>query len=195
MWTTVVDYLSARRADAEEWTNGRNALVRLPLLAYLVYAGIRHLADPMYRSWFAGVTLVFHEMGHLLFSAFGHTLMILGGTILQLLVPTAAALYLVLRQRDYFGGAVGGAWLSYSLWEMATYVSDANKDALPLVGFGSNPEHDWGTLLTEWHLLNSCDTFATGIRVIAFVVWGASMVAAAWLCWLMWKSLDSKVAR
>lgn len=186
MWETVVDYLSALRADAEEWTEGRSAPARLPLLLYLLYAGIRHVLDPMYRSWFAGITLIFHEMGHIIFSLFGHTIMILGGTIMQLLVPTAAALYLLLRQRDYFGVSVGGAWLSYSLWEMATYMADANKDALALVGFGDNPKHDWGTLFTEWHVLNSCDTIATTVRVLAFAVWAASMALALWVCWQMW---------
>jgi len=191
MWQTLVDYLTARRDDAEEWAAGRNALLRLPLLAYLVYAGLRHLFDPLYRSWFAGITLVFHEMGHIVFSPLGHTLTILGGTLMQLFIPTAAAVYLVLRQRDYYGFGVGGAWLSFSLWEMATYVADANKDALPLVGFGDNPQHDWGTLLTEWHLLNSCDTFATLIRVFALLVWAGAIATAAWVCWLMWRQRES----
>jgi hypothetical protein len=165
----VTEYAEGLANDAREWTEGRNLWVRLPLLAYLLYAGARHTADPMYRSWFAGITLAIHETGHILFSLFGDTLMILGGTILQLFAPLAAAVYLLLRQRDYFGFAVGAAWLAFSTWEMATYMADANKDQLPLVGFGDNPAHDWGTLFTRWHVLNHCDSIATVFRVGA---WG-----------------------
>ncbi len=190
MWDRLTSWLEALRDDAREWAEGRSALVRAPLLAYLIYAGVRHLLDPLYRSWFAGITLVFHEMGHLVFIPFGRTLTILGGTILQLVVPAAAAAYLLLRQRDYFGLAVGSSWLSFSLWETATYVDDANKNELPLVGFGDNPHHDWDTLLTQWHLLNSAQTFAAGIRVVAFIVWAVSVALGLWTCWLMWKQRE-----
>lgn len=193
MYERMVAGLLALRDDAAEWCTERSALPRLPLLAYLAYAGIRHMANPLYRSWFAGITLVFHEMGHLVFAGCGRTLHILGGTIFQLLVPFLAAVYLLIRQRDYFGLGVGGAWLSFSLWDVAVYVSDANKENLPLVGFGANPEHDWSTLLTEWHVLNSCDTFAAGVRIIAFLVWAASMTLAGWLCSRMWKHRGAAV--
>ena len=191
MWERTIDWFAGLREDAEEWTTGRSAPWRLPLLAYLIYAGVRHLADPLYRSWFAGITLIFHEMGHMLFSMMGHTLLFLGGTILQIVVPLAAGAQLLFRQRDYYGVAVCGGWLSFSLWDIATYVSDANKENLPLVAMGDNCKHDWATLLTEWRVLNYCDTFASVIRVLAFVAWAGSMAAALWLCFLMWKSRDS----
>jgi len=185
---TVRDYARGLLDDAGDWAEGRNPWVRLPLLGYLAYAGVRHTADGMYRSWFAGITLVIHEGGHLLFSLFGNTLMILGGTIMQLFAPLAATLYLLLRQRDYFGVAVGASWLAFATWEMATYMADANKDQLPLVGFGDNPAHDWGTLFTRWHVLNHCDAIATVFRIGAFGLWAAAMVLGGWLCFRMWKS-------
>ncbi|MFW5739517.1 MAG: hypothetical protein ACOC1F_04045 [Myxococcota bacterium] len=184
----IVGYAAALRADALDWAEGRQALFRLPLLGYLLYAGVRHLLDPMYRSWFAGITLVFHEMGHIVFSLFGRTLMLLGGSIFQLTIPLAAGAYLLLRQRDYFGVTVGGAWLSYAAWELATYVDDANKERLGLVGFSDHPEHDWSALLTDWRLLNHCETIAAFVRVGAFAVWAASMLLGAWLCWVMYRS-------
>jgi hypothetical protein len=183
----IARYLVPYRDDAETWSEGRSAMLRIPLLVYLGYAGVRHLVDPMYRSWFGGITLVFHEMGHLLFMWFGNTMMLLGGSIMQLVVPAAAAGYLLVKQRDYFGFAVGGAWLSFSMWELALYVWDAARESLPLVGFGDHPQHDWGTLLTNWHLLNHCDTFAFLLRVLALATWAASMALGAWLCWRMLK--------
>jgi hypothetical protein len=183
----VADIVRAARDDAEEWCEGKSFAPRAALLAYLVYAGVRHIIDPLYRSWFAGITLIVHEIGHFIFAGFGRTMTILGGTIMQLLVPLFAAVYLLLRQRDYFGLAVCGGWLSFSLWDMATYVGDARREALPLVGFGDNPGHDWSTLLTQWHVLNHAETFATAVRVGAFGCWALSMALGAWLCFRMWR--------
>jgi hypothetical protein len=122
--------------DARDWSESRSPWARLPLLLYLMYAGVRHLLDPMYRSWFAGLTLVLHELGHLFFSAFGQTLMLLGGSLTQLAAPALVAAYLLFFQRDWFGLSVGVSWLSFSTFELATYVDDANKNQLALVGMG-----------------------------------------------------------
>jgi hypothetical protein len=182
-----VEWLDGVGDEIREWCSTRSPWLRAPLAAYLLYAGVRHLADRDYRSWFAGLTLVLHEMGHVLFSPFGHTLGILGGSIVQLAAPLAAALYLLLRQRDWFGLGVGGAWLAFSTWELGAYLYDANKDELPLVGFSDQPEHDWGTLLTEWHLLNATDGIAAVVRVLGTGIWLGAMALVGWTLWLMWR--------
>ncbi len=184
MW----DWLRDHQLEAELWSEEKSVPLRALLLFYLAYAGMQHLFDPMYRSWFAGITLAFHEMGHIVFAGLGNTMMLLGGSIFQVVIPASAALYLLFRQGDYFGFAVGTSWLSFALWELATYIWDANRDELPLVGFGDHPQHDWGTLLTQWGVLNHCATFASAVRVIATVTWAAAMVLGAWLCWRIWLS-------
>jgi hypothetical protein len=176
------------KLDAEMWCEDRSPWLRAALAGYLAYAGVRHILDPLYRSWFGGITLAFHEAGHLLFSGFGNTMMLLGGSLMQIAVPLFATIYLLLRQGDHFGMAVGGSWLAFASWELATYVYDAPREELPLVGFGDHPQHDWGTLLTQWHLLNHSDTFATLIRIFATILWAGSMALAAWLCLTMWRS-------
>jgi len=182
------EVLEDYRLDAEMWCEGRSPWLRAMLAAYLGYAGVRHLTDPLYRSWFAGITLAFHELGHLVFAGLGNTMMLLGGSLLQLAVPLFVMLYLPLRQGDHFGGAVGASWLAFATWELATYVYDARREELPLVGFGDHPQHDWATLLTQWHLLNHSDTFAAVLRVGATCLWGASMVLAGGLCLCMWRT-------
>ncbi len=187
MISLLRDTLEVRKLDAELWCEEKSPWTRLPLLAYLVYAGVRHLLDPMYRSWFAGITLAFHEMGHILFSGLGNTMMLLGGSIMQIVVPSTAAIYLLLRQGDYFGFSVGASWLSFAAWEMALYIWDARREQLPLVGFSDHPQHDCGTVLTQWGVLNSCDTYASIVRVFATLTWGASIALGAWLCWRMYR--------
>lgn len=179
------DVVEALRDDAEEWCEGKSPWLRAALAIYLAYAGVRHVADPFYRSWFAGITLVFHEMGHIVFAPLGNTLMLLGGSIMQLLVPAAAALYLLFRQRDWFGLTVSQSWLAFSTWELATYIDDANKEQLPLVSLGGVPEHDWSTLLTQWHMLNACETIAMATRGVAFLAWAPAIAFAGWLLYRM----------
>ncbi|HMY20223.1 MAG TPA: hypothetical protein PKA58_28040, partial [Polyangium sp.] len=94
-WDRARDVAERMRDDAEDWATGREALVRVPLLAYLVYGGIRHIFDPVYKTWFGGITLAFHEMGHILFMGLGRTMMFLGGSIMQLFIPTVAGVYLL----------------------------------------------------------------------------------------------------
>jgi hypothetical protein len=178
----------AWRREAAVWCTGRMWAPRAVVLAYIAYAGVRHLADPLYRSWFGGVTLVFHEMGHIVFGFAGQTLQILGGSLMQLLVPAAAALYLRLAQKDRFGAAVCLAWLAFSTWELSAYIADASREELPLVGLGGKPEHDWSLLLTKWHLLNHDQDIAKAARVVAALLWGASTLYAGTLCYWMWKN-------
>ena len=130
----VTDFLS----DAEAWAAGKMWIPRAILLLYLVYADFRFLRDPLSSTMFSGITLAFHEMGHLLFAFAGHFICSLMGSGTQVLVPIIVII-LFLRQPDYFGVAVGGFWLSFSLFELANYVADARAMELPLVGFTDDP--------------------------------------------------------
>ena len=181
-------FFANRWLEAELWCEGKSPWPRLPLLVYLAYASVRHIASDAYRSWFSGITLVFHEIGHLVFAGLGNTMMLLGGSIMQVLVPLAAGLYLWLRQGDFFGLAVGASWLAFSLFELALYVADASRGQLALVGFGDDPQPDWDTLLTRWHLLNHCDSFARVIAGLATVTAMGALGLGAALCWQMWRA-------
>jgi hypothetical protein len=50
------------------------------------------------------VNLIIHESGHFFFSWFGRTIMILGGTLGELIVPLLCAIYFF-TQRELFGVA------------------------------------------------------------------------------------------
>lgn len=153
---------------------------RALLLAYLVYADIRFFRDPMTGTIFSGITLAFHEMGHVIFGFAGHFIGSLMGSGTQLLVPTLVVV-LFWRQPDYFGMSVGGFWLSFSLFELARYVADARSMELPLVGFSDDPEHDWNYLLGTLHMLPLDHALAFLIRVFATVAGAASFAFAVWL--------------
>jgi hypothetical protein len=174
------DWLSSFIDDARTWARGRWWIPRAILLAYLVYAEIRFLRDPMSGTIFSGITLAFHEMGHLIFAFAGHFIGSLMGSGTQILIPliVTAVFY---KQPDYFGMSVGGFWLSFSMFELANYVGDARTMDLPLVGFSSDPEHDWNYLLGATHMLPLDTTFAFLIRAGATVIGAASLAFAVWL--------------
>lgn len=173
--------------DAAEWARGKMWIPRAVLLAYLVYADIRFLRDPMSSTMFSGITLAFHEMGHLLFSFAGHFIGSLMGSGMQILIPIVV-IVVFYRQDDYFGMAVGGFWLSFAMFELATYVGDARAMELPLVGFTDDPEHDWHYLLSATGLLNLDTTFAFLLRASAVVIGLASLALAVWLLLIMARS-------
>ena len=49
--------------------------------------------------------LVFHEAGHIIFSPLGRFMTVLGGSLLQFLIPVIAAIAFV-RQDEPFGAAI-----------------------------------------------------------------------------------------
>ena len=151
--------------EAGEWARGRSAAPRAVLLAYLAWAALRHLASAEYADLFSGLTFGIHELGHLVFAPLGHFLSVLGGSFWQVAAP-AAAVFLFLRQPDFFGAAVGLCWLSSSLFDLARYVGDARSMSLPLVGLVPDPEHDWNVLLGALGLLPLDHAIAFATRVL-----------------------------
>jgi hypothetical protein len=183
--TGVGSWWGAKHKDAVAWAAGRWWQPRALLVAYLAYAGARHLADAEYGSIFSGITLAVHELGHVLFGFFGEWLSVAGGSITQLAAPVAVALIL-LRQRDYFGVAFGGAWLSMSLSNLAVYIADARAEELPLLSLGEDDVvHDWNYLLDSVHLLPHDTAIAGLVRVAALVALVLSCLLGAWLCVVM----------
>lgn len=118
--------------------------------------------------------LAVHEAGHVVFRPFGEFLMMLGGSLFQLLVPAAFVLYFVRRQ-DRYAAAVVLFWLAASLFNLATYVADARAGELPLIT-GSRSDHDWTWLLIQLHALEHDVLFGRMLRALAFVTYVTAFV-------------------
>lgn len=116
---------------------------RLALTLILAIYGWRCLRTPGTYRWLDSLDLAIHETGHLIFAFGGETLMLLGGTIFQLLVPLAFAVALW-RAGDRHGATVPVWWMGQNCWNISVYIRDARTQELPLVGGG---EHDWAQLL------------------------------------------------
>lgn len=168
--------------DAEWQPVGNLALGAASMgLAGLALAAL--LAEPGWIPLLDGVNLLFHEAGHPLFGLLGwEPLTVLGGTLMQLLVPLLVGGSFWLR-RDAVGTAVAGAWCFQNLWNIARYVADARSQVLPLVGGG---EHDWADLLGRWGLLAQDQTLAQGLRGLGWLG-----LVSCWT-WLIWRWRQSQ---
>ncbi len=92
---------------------------------------------------------IIHEAGHPLFSGFGELMHMLGGTILQLLVPIIFAVFFILRE-EFFSFGFCIFWIGDNLINVSVYIGDARKMILPIVGDG----HDWNWILNYLNLLD-----------------------------------------
>jgi hypothetical protein len=122
------------------------------------------------------VNLIIHEGGHFFFSWFGNTIMILGGTLGELLVPLLCAIYFF-WQREATAFAFCSFWLFENFPYISTYMADARTAALPLVGSGDS---DWEILFTQWGLLAQDQKIGGIMRIIG---WFGMLATMAWLAY------------
>ncbi len=186
--SSLKNWLKRFLLEASEWAEDKFAPLRLILWLFLFYIFLRHLGDPIYQSIFKPLNLGIHELGHLIFSPLGHFLMVAGGTIAQLLVPSIS-FFMFYRQKDYFAFTVSFCWMGTNLFSVAEYMADARRMALPLVTpFGGEEIiHDWNYLLGKLGLLNSDTVLGGFVRLLAILNMVIGLFFGAWLLLKMFK--------
>lgn len=138
------------------------------------------------QSFMHVINLVFHEAGHVLFSFFGRFMTILGGSLLQVLVPVALMFAFLWSRRDGFGASVCLWWAGQSLMDLAPYIADARVMRLPLLGGGTGFDmpgaHDWNNILRmtgrmgqEISIAESADFYGSCLIVLA-LFWSLVML-------------------
>ena len=120
-----------------------------------------------------GIDLVIHEAGHAFAFFLPRFLYVLGGSALQVILPAVCA-WTFLTQRQIGSFAVALFWTGESVTDVAIYMADAKKRALPLLG-GDPTGHDWHYLLGQLGLLNWAQwlgrlTFGIGILIITIAL-------------------------
>jgi len=139
-----------------------------------VYGVLCALSPDNYR-WLDLVNLVFHEAGHAVFGFLGDFFGVLGGTLMQVLIPSIVTGHFVLYGHRW-SGMVTLFWVSQSLFNVSVYVKDARAQALPLFG-GDDAIHDWNWLLgrlglLSWDQVIGGAIYATGLVVLAASILG-----------------------
>lgn len=142
-----------------------------------VYGLVCALSPKTYR-WLDFVNLVFHEAGHVVFGFFGEIVGVLGGSLMQVLIPAIVTGYFLLHGQRW-SGMVTLFWVGQSLFNVSVYVRDARAQALPLLG-GEGTIHDWNWLLGRLHALHWDQALGGGIYVLGLVALAASIVGGAY---------------
>jgi hypothetical protein len=145
-------------------------------LLFLIYAA----TDRTEFLFLDYVNLIIHEGGHIFFGWMGHTIMILGGTLGELLVPMLCGLYFFWK-REVSATAFCGFWFFENFLYIGVYMADARAQALPLVG---GDEHDWATLFGQWGWLLQDRQIGAATRTLG---WLGMVAAMLWLAFRAWR--------
>jgi hypothetical protein len=174
-------HLQHRAAEAGRTRASDHTLRVVRLVAVLLFAAWvgRYIREP--ETILHGSILVFHEAGHVLFMPFGEFMMVLGGSLFQLMVPGFLIGYFVWR-RDFFAACFATLYLAASLDNLARYIADARAGELPLLG-GERSNHDWTFLLIELNRLDSDITIGRFVHNCAIMLFWLSVPTALWLAW------------
>ena len=135
--------------------------IMLPIMVWLI------LNRGTY-TWIDNANLVIHEAGHFFFMFFGKFIYTLGGTLMQILLPSLITWYF-LRNNYRTGAQVGLLWLGQNLINISVYAADARTQALPLLG-GNKVYHDWNYLLSVTDLLQYDTEVGYMFFVIAIII-------------------------
>ena len=111
---------------------------------------------------------------------------VLGGSLLQVLIPLICAGAFLGRHLNPFGAAVCVWWTGQSLIGLAPYINDARAQRLVLLGGVTGRDrpgyHDWNNILGQLGWLRHDHTLARLVQM-----WGTVLIllALAWAAYLV----------
>jgi hypothetical protein len=163
---------------------------RWALTLILAVYGWMYIRSPGDYGWLDSLDLAIHETGHLLFAFGGETLTLLGGTLMQLLVP-AVFVVALWRTGDHHGATVPLWWLGQNCWNISVYVKDARTQELPLVGGG---EHDWALLLEQWGWLDRDQALGRAVHLLGVLLYAVAVVGGGLLLYSRGRARSTEAA-
>ncbi len=140
-------------------------------------------------SFMHNIDLVFHEAGHVIFRPFGWFMTVLGGSLMQLIVPAVVTGAFLFREGNAFGASIGLWWLAQSLMDLAPYINDARAQQLMLLGGGTGADmpgmHDWNNILGYLDLLAQDHRIAVVTDALGETLMLVALLWGGWLLLLM----------
>jgi hypothetical protein len=145
-------------------------------------------ADIM-NSFMHLIVLPIHEAGHMLFMPFGRFMSVLGGSLLQVLLPLVLMASFMFgfggSRRDNFAASLMLWWTAVSIIDVAPYIWDAFDPKMMLLGGKTGAEsdgHDWQNILGDLGLIRRAHLIAGIAHALGLVVmlvawaWGAALL-------------------
>jgi hypothetical protein len=135
------------------------------------------------------IVLPIHEAGHVLFIPFGRFMTVLGGSLMQVLLPLVLMASFVFgfggSRRDNFAASLMLWWAAASVIDVAPYIWDAFDPKLMLLGGKTGAEsdgHDWQNILGDLGLIRRAHLIAGFAHKLGLVVmlvawiWGGALL-------------------
>lgn len=160
------------------------ALVLLTVWSWFLF-GYDYRTGDIGASFMHNILLPIHEAGHVLFRPFGEFLMLLGGSLFQLLLPLGIGVAFIVKHRDNFGASIGLWWAGISLVDLSPYIYDALHPQLTLLGGGTGANdgpHDWIYLLITLNQIDNAQRWGAfthacgGLLMLLALAWGATLL-------------------
>lgn len=151
---------SAQSKNTKYFMRWFPSIILLPIILWLIFNRGTY-------TWIDNVDLVIHEAGHVFFMIFGKFIHTLGGTLMQVILPSIIVWHFW-RNNYQTGVQVGLIWLGQNLINISVYAADARAKELPLLG-GSIVYHDWEYILGTLNLLQFDIT-------IGYLIFAASII-------------------
>lgn len=130
------------------------------------------------------IVLPIHEAGHVLFIPFGRFMTVLGGSLLQVLLPLVLMASFLFgfggSRRDNFAASLMLWWAAVSIFDVAPYIWDAFDPKMMLLGGKTGAEsdgHDWQNILGDLVMIRKAHLIARIAHTLGLVV---MLVAYAW---------------
>jgi hypothetical protein len=135
------------------------------------------------------IVLPIHEAGHVLFVPLGRFMSVLGGSLMQVLLPLVLMASFVFgfggSRRDNFAASLMLWWAAAAILDLAPYIWDAFDPKLMLLGGKTGAEsdgHDWQNILGDLGLLKRAHLIGGIARQLGLAVmllayaWGAALL-------------------
>ena len=136
------------------------------------------------QSFLHHPNLAFHEAGHILFIPLGEFMTILGGSLMQCLVPFILCIAF-LRRHEPASASACLWWVGQNLLDVAPYIADARALDLPLIGESSEEMVDMRILRHDWHnILDRLNALSWDIALARMSWFLGSLIIALSCCWL-----------
>src|SRR5918993_262209 len=167
-----------------EPVDGATRWARIALIAGLAFWTWQFartpLSDDAMESFLHLPDLVFHEAGHLIFSPLGQFMSVLGGSLMQVLVPVVCVIAFI-KQEQFFGAAICVWWTGQNLVDLAPYIGDARALQLVMLGGRTGAEvegHDWEYILTRLRLLHRDQAIGRAVHALGMAIMIGSLAVA-----------------
>ena len=142
---------------------------------FLIYA-FRDASGFLFPDY---ANLMIHEAGHMFFGWGGYTLMLLGGTLGELLVPLLCGAYFFVRGQT-LGFVFSSFWYFENFLYIGSYMKDARSNTLPLLNADTG---DWTLLFGQWGLLDYDLKIGQFVRTVGLL---GMLATIAWLAYRMY---------